>query len=46
MKSVSREELKEMGKRGLKTIEENYTKEIVTSKYVDLVDELLNTNTH
>ena len=46
LKSVSREELKEMGKRGLKTIEENYTKEIVTSKYVDLVDELLNTNTH
>lgn len=44
LRSVTREELKEMGKRGLKTIEENYTKEIVTSKYADLVDELLNTN--
>ena len=41
LRSVTREELKEMGKRGLKTIEENYTKEIVTSKYADLVDKLL-----
>ena len=38
---VTKDELREMGKRGLKTIQENYTKEIVTSKYADLVKELI-----
>ena len=38
---VTKEELREMGKRGLKTIQENYTKEIVTNKYAELVKELI-----
>lgn len=38
---VTKDKLREMGKRGLKTIQENYTKEIVTSKYADLVKELI-----
>ena len=38
---VTKDELREMGKRGLKTIQESYTKEIVTSKYADLVKELI-----
>lgn len=39
--SVTKEDLREMGKRGLKTIQDSYTKEIVTSKYADLVKELI-----
>lgn len=38
---VTKDKLREMGKRGLKTIQESYTKEIVTSKYADLVKELI-----
>jgi hypothetical protein len=30
-----------MGKKGLKTIEEHYSKEIVTGMYADLVNELI-----
>ena len=37
----TREQLREMGKKGEKVIHENYTKEIVTKKYVELVDSLL-----
>ena len=39
--SVSREKLREMGKRGEKVIQEGYTKNIVTKQYVDLVDSLI-----
>ncbi len=38
---VNKNELREMGRLGLKTIQENYTKEIVTSKYTELVKELI-----
>lgn len=38
---VTKEELREMGKRGLAEIEAKYTKEKVTDMYVDLVDSLL-----
>ena len=38
---VTKEDLRKMGKRGLKAIQESYTKEIVTSKYADLVKELI-----
>lgn len=38
---ITKEELREMGKRGLNIIQEYYTKEIVTSKYADLVKELI-----
>ena len=38
--SVTREELKEMGRKGLAEIEAKYTKEKVTDMYVDLVDTL------
>lgn len=41
LRSVTREELQAMGKKGLKTIEEHYSKEIVTSMYADLVDKLV-----
>ena len=41
LRSVTREELQAMGKKGLKTIEEHYSKEIVTGMYADLVDELV-----
>ena len=40
LRSVSREELKEMGRRGLAEIEVKYTKEKVTDMYVELVDTL------
>ena len=40
LQSVSKEELADMGKKGLQTIKENYTKEKVTSMYVDLIDSL------
>lgn len=39
--NITREELQAMGKKGLKTIEEHYSKEIVTGMYADLVDRLL-----
>lgn len=39
--SVTKDELKEMGTRGLEEIQEKYTKEKVTDMYVDLVDTLL-----
>lgn len=38
---IIREELCQMGGRGEKIIQENYTKEIVTKLYVDLIDSLL-----
>lgn len=38
--SVTREELTEMGRKGLAEIEAKYTKEKVTDMYVDLVDTL------
>ena len=41
LQTVTKEELQEMGKKGLKTIEEHYSKEIVTGMYADLVDELV-----
>lgn len=41
LRGVTREELKEMGKKGLAEIQANYTKEIVTSMYADLVKELI-----
>lgn len=40
LKSVTKEELQEMGKRGLAEIQAKYTKETVTDMYVDLVDTL------
>lgn len=40
LSSMTRESLLEMGKKGEKVIQENYTKEIVTKKYVELVDSL------
>ena len=39
--SVTREELRAMGAKGEKIIQEGYTKEIVTQKYVDLISQLL-----
>lgn len=41
LQNVTREELQEMGKKGLKTIKEHYSKEIVTSMYSDLVKSLI-----
>lgn len=38
---VTKNELKQMGKNGLTTIQQNYTKGIVTGMYVDLVKELI-----
>jgi Glycosyltransferase len=40
LSSVTKDELKEMGKRGLAEIDANYTKEKVTDMYVELIDEL------
>ena len=40
LRGVSREELREMGRRGLAEIQEKYTKEKVTDMYVGLVDTL------
>lgn len=40
LRSVTREELKEMGRKGLAEIEAKYTKEKVTDMYVELVDTL------
>lgn len=41
LKEITKEELREMGKRGLAEIQAKYTKEKVTDMYVDLVDDLL-----
>ena len=41
LRNITREELQAMGKKGLNTIEEHYSKEIVTGMYADLVDSLL-----
>ena len=41
LRAVRKEELKEMGKKGLAEIQAKYTKEIVTGMYADLVKELI-----
>lgn len=41
MKAMTREKLREMGAKGCAEIAQKYTKEIVTKKYVELVDSLL-----
>lgn len=41
LRSVTKEDLKQMGKNGLAEIHAKYTKEKVTDMYVDLVDSLL-----
>lgn len=41
LRGITKEELKEMGKNGLAEIQANYTKEIVTGMYADLVKELI-----
>ena len=41
LSEITKEELREMGKRGLAEIEAKYTKEKVTDMYVDLVDSLV-----
>lgn len=43
LRSVTKDELAQMGKNGLAEIQAKYTKEKVTDMYVDLVDSLLNT---
>lgn len=40
LRSITKEDLSQMGKNGLKTVKEYYTKEKVTDKYVDLIDSL------
>ncbi len=40
LSSVTKEDLAQMGRRGLQTIEDHYTKEKVTDMYVDLIDTL------
>ena len=41
LKNVTKDELREMGRKGLAEIQAKYTKEKVTNMYVDLVDELV-----
>ena len=41
LRGITKEELKEMGKKGLAEIQARYTKEIVTGMYTDLVKELI-----
>lgn len=41
LSDITREELHKLGVSGEKTIEKGYTKEMVTSQYVELVDSLL-----
>lgn len=38
--TISKDELKDMGKKGLDTIQQNYTKDIVTDMYANLVKSL------
>ena len=40
LRTMTKEDLLQMGKNGLKTIQEHYTKEKVTDMYVDLIDTL------
>ena len=44
LRTITKDELALMGKKGLAEIEAKYTKNIVTSMYADLVDSLLNAN--
>lgn len=46
LKGITKEDLREMGKKGVMEIRNHYTKEIVTDMYVDLVDELLEHESH
>ncbi len=39
--SVSREELRQMGRNGYDVIQRYYTKEKVTKQYVDLVNKII-----
>jgi glycosyltransferase involved in cell wall biosynthesis len=41
LSSVTKEELREMGIRGLAVIQGHYSKEIVTGQYVELIDSLM-----
>lgn len=41
LRGITKDELKEMGKKGLAEIQARYTKEIVTGMYADLVKELI-----
>ena len=41
LSTITKEELKSMGERGLNEIKDHYSKDIVTGQYVDLVDSLL-----
>lgn len=41
LRGITKEELKEMGRNGLAEIQANYTKEIVTGMYADLVKQLI-----
>lgn len=41
LSSVTKEELREMGRRGLAVIQGHYSKEIVTGQYVELIDSLV-----
>lgn len=41
LRGVTKNDLRDMGKRGLRVIEENYTKEKVTDLYFDLIDSLV-----
>lgn len=41
LRGITKDELKEMGKKGLAEIQAKYTKEIVTGMYADLVKELI-----
>ena len=42
LSSMTREKLRNMGSKGESVIQQTYTKEKVTKKYVDLIDSLLN----
>lgn len=46
LRNVTKDELSQMGKRGLAEIQAKYTKEKVTDMYVDLVDNLLEHESH
>ena len=46
LRNVTKEELSQMGKKGLAEIQAKYTKEKVTDMYVDLVDNLLEHESH
>lgn len=41
LSTVTREKLREMGAKGENTIKAQYTKDIVTKQYVDLIDSLI-----